>query len=343
MSEYLIFVFFLSIPLVNGVLLVLYFRSCPNRASWRHLVAGNLLVFCFLLEILFVTAEGYYRFFYDTTDSLNYTKVSQRWFKRHETSNAAGFRDNVEYALKIKAGKRRVTFVGDSFTVGQGVKNVDDRFANLIRSAHPEWEINLIAKSGFDTLEEIELLSRGLSAGYQLDQVVLVYCLNDVADILPDWDSAYRTIFADVKDAGWLRRNSYWVDIIYHHYRAAHNPYISNYFHFVKKGYSGSLWEKQKQRLTAMRDLVDAHGGQLLVVTFPLLHAVGPNYEFQSVHDELNRFWTQLKVPHLDLLPEYSGIAPGKITVNRHDAHPNEFAQAVAAKKIDAFLQATIR
>lgn len=343
MSENLIFALFLSVPLLVGGLLIYFHRSHWNKSSWWGLVIGNLLMLCFLLALLFVAAESYYRFFYDTTDALSYTKVSKRWYQRHNVFNAAGFRDNFEYAPKIAPGKRRVTFLGDSFTMGHGVKNVDDRFANLIRSAHPEWEINVIAFTGLETQEEIELLRTGLSNGYQIDQVVLVYCLNDVADILPEWGEAYQAIMADANDENWLRQNCYFINIMYHHYKAKNNPYISNYFHFVKKGYSGPVWERQKLRLMALRELVNSHGGKLSVVTFPFLHAVGPHYEFQSVHNELNRFWDQQGVSHLDLLSEYLNFTPGNITVNRYDAHPNEFAHAIAAKKIDVFLKINMK
>lgn len=343
MSENLIFALFVCVPLIAGGLLVYYLRSSGDEQSLRSLLVGNLLVLCFLLTFLFAVAEGYYRYFYDTTDSLGYTMVSRRWYQRHNISNSAGFRDNKEYAPKIEPGKRRVTFLGDSFTMGHGVKNVDARFGNLIRAAHPEWEVNVIAFSGLETQGEIDLLETGLNNGYQIDQVVLVYCLNDVADIFPEWGNAYQAIIAEADEKNWLRRNSYFVDTIYHHYKASRNPYINNYFHFVKKGYAGSLWEKQKQRLIALNDMVTSHGGNLRVVTFPFLHAVGPHYEFQSVHDELNRFWDRQGVPHLDLLSGYSTYAPKEITVNRYDAHPNEFAHAIAAKKMDGFLRSSMK
>jgi hypothetical protein len=342
MSENQIYVLFLSVPLATGFLLF-YYRSYSDVASWWRLVIGNGLMLCFLMSTLFVVAESYYRFFYDTTDSLSYTKVSQRWFKRHVVNNAAGFRDNIEYTPKIEPGKRRVTFLGDSFTFGHGVTNVDERFGNLIRATHPEWEINVIAFPGLETQQELELLKSGLNNGYQIDQVVLVYCLNDVADIFPEWRNAYQAIMADDNEKNWFRQHSYFMDIFYHHYKASHNPYINNYFHFVKKGYSGQLWEKQRRRLTALRDLVNSNGGTLMVVTFPFLHAVGPHYDFLAVHDEIKLFWDRIGVPNLDLLSAYSEFAPKKITVNRYDAHPNEFAHSVAAKKIDEFLKANMR
>ncbi len=229
MSENLPFLLFLCFPFMIGVLLVYCLRSYGDERSWSSLIIGNFLVFVFLLAIVFVIAESYYRFIYDTTDSLGYTKVSRRWYQRHNILNAAGFRDNVEYFPKIVPGKRRITFLGDSFTMGHGVNNVDKRFANLIRVAHPEWEINVIAIEGLETQGEIELLETGFRNGYQIDLVVLVYCLNDVADILPEWDNAYQTIMADAYNGNWLRQNSYYIDIMYHHYKAADSSLKCNF------------------------------------------------------------------------------------------------------------------
>jgi hypothetical protein len=74
------------------------------------------------------------------------------------------------------------------------------------------------------------------------------------------------------------------------------------------------------------------------VVTFPFVHAVGPDYAFHNAHERLNECWSALKVPHLDLLPVFSGLRPETITVNRYDPHPNEYANRLAAEKIEPFL-----
>jgi len=333
---------FLLFPLLAGVALFLFIRHCQKTRSsrtWLRLLAGNLLVFIFLLGVLFVAGEAYYRFIYDTTDSLTYTKVSQRWLDRYYIQNAAGFRDNIEYSLTIQPGKRRISFLGDSFLAGHGVKNVEDRFPNIIRRNHPEWEIHVLAKLGADTGDELTILKQSLDEGYQLDQVVLVYNLNDVSDIMPEWQASLKRIFADEDKGGWLRRNSYFVDILYHRWKVWHDPTMRQYFDFVLKGYQGPIWETQQQRLITLRNLVQSHGGRLLVVTFPFLHNIGPDYKFYPVHAQLDRFWENANVPNLDLLPVYSNLPPSKLVVNKFDAHPNEFAHALAAKAIDQFLE----
>jgi tetratricopeptide (TPR) repeat protein len=332
---------YLALPFATGSLLYLFarmIRRCKSHSDWRRLALGNLLVLSFLFSFLPITGEIYYRFVYDTTDSLDFTKISNRWFSRYWQLNPSGCRDNADYFLNLKPDQRRITFVGDSFTAGHGIKDVENRFPNLLRRSHPDWEINMLAQLGNDTGDETEYLKECLDQGYKLDQVVLVYCLNDVSDLFWQWGQTIDSIEAEVNSAGWLRRNSYLVNTLYYRLLMSQNPDLKNYFKFVRDGYDGQLWEQQSDRLKSFRDLVQSHGGRLLVVTFPFVGSIGPGYEYQSAHDRLDKFWRELKVPHLNLLPVYQGMSAKKLVVSVRDPHPNELANRLAVKAIEEFL-----
>ncbi len=346
MDEDLVLGLFILLPIVCGGLLVVFGqkRSAASKtANWPRLVAGNLLVLLLLLSLALLAGEIYFRFFYDSTDALGYTKVSQRWYQRHWHPNSSDCRDSLDYSLKRDPTKRRITFIGDSFTAGHGIGNVEDRFANLIRHAHPEWQIHVLAQPGFDTGNELEYLQNSLKQGYQIDEVVLVYCINDVADMFPEWQEKVDRIRGAADKTNWFVRNSYCINTLYYRLSVRRNPEAESYFGYVTQGYKGAYWERQKSRLKAFRDLVESHGGRLTVVTFPFMHLLGPNYEYQFAHDELNEFWRTLNVPHLDLLPLYRDFPPRKVTVSRFDGHPNEFANALAAKAIEKFLVEQMR
>lgn len=60
---------------------------------------------------------------------------------------------------------------------------------------------------------------------------------------------------------------------------------------------------------------------------------------FKSVHEQLDQFWQEQGIPHLDLLPVFSNLPPSKLVVKRHDSHPNEYAHALAAEAIHEFLR----
>jgi len=315
-----------------------YHRRCGSPAGWSRLLLGNLLVLLVPITLTLAAGEIYFRFCYDTTDSIAYTKVAERWIKRHYHHNKAKWRDNIEYSLTIAAGKRRVSFLGDSFTAGHGIKDVEDRFSNRIRREHPDWEIHVLAGNGLDTGAELGFIDSYSARGYQVDQVVLVYCLNDINDLLAEWTQTLADVTNRVTGRLPFYDDSYFLDIAYFRLTVAQIPWIKNYFSFVREAYRSEKWEEQKQRLLALRDVVARRGGKLSVVTFPFLHALGPNYEYQFVHDQLNEFWREAGVPHLDLLPVFKDYPPARLTVNPFDAHPNEFANELAAKAIDKFL-----
>jgi hypothetical protein len=341
---YLFFFLPLVISAVGLWLCARWLRQHKAPAHWLPVLIVNGVFVSLLLGLLFAGVESYYRFIYDTTDSLSLTKTSQRWFARYFRRNTAGWRDNVEYAPAIESGKARISFVGDAFTIGHGIRNVDDRFANRIRAAHPDWEVHVLAELDLDTGGEIRLIKKLGQGGYQFDRVVLVYNLNDMADMFPkEWPEAMERVAADARQDGWVCRNSYFVNAMCHRIEAK-NPVLTRYLDHIREGYRGPLWEVQKQRLVALRRLVEARAGRLLVVTIPFLHATGGRRnDFEAVHQQLDAFWCEQNVPHLDLLPVFRDLPPSKITVNRYDPHPNEYAHRLAAEKIEAFLKEQVR
>ncbi|HVM50478.1 MAG TPA: SGNH/GDSL hydrolase family protein [Candidatus Acidoferrum sp.] len=342
MDEDLVLGLYVLLPLVIGGLLVLLAQGLRARTrppGTLRLISGNLLVLLLLLSLGVLGGEIYYRFFSDTTDSLGYTKLNQRWFDRHWQLNSADFRDNIPYSLKLTPGTRRITFLGDSFAAGHGVKNVDDRFANRLRQAHPEWEIHVLAQPGYDTGDEIQQLRDSLAQHYQLDVVVLVYCLNDVADMFPEWGEAVRRVRDRAAQSAWLLRNSYFVNDLYCRFYMRRDAGVKRYFEFIAQGYRDGHWDRQQQRLRELRDLVQSHGGRLLVVTFPFFQGLGPQYAYYTIHDQLNQCWRMLGVAHLDLLDTYRNIPSARLIVNANDPHPNEYAHALAAEAIGKFLE----
>jgi lysophospholipase L1-like esterase len=346
MNDTLWLAVFAAWPVCCGGLLLAFARCFKARlARWRwvQLAVGNALVLLLLCSLAFLGGEIYYRFIYDTTDSFDYTKTSQRWAARYVRTNAQGIRDSVSYEAEIPAGKRRVTFLGDSFTEGHGIKHLADRFADRIQRAHPGWEVHAVAAAGADTGPEFDLLKKLAGYGYQFDQVVLVYCLNDLSDIVPEWRAVCERIYADSDHQGWLVRNSYFANTIYYRWKARRDPDIAHYYQFLLPAYRGPPWEQQQRRLKAIRDFVAARGGRLLVVTFPFLHEpLDDTYAFRFVHEELGKFWRDLNVPHLDLLAVYRGESPRNLMVNRFDAHPNEFAHKLAAEAIGKFIETNL-
>jgi hypothetical protein len=339
MEEDILLAVFLGLPIALGYLPQRFFRTQRRhkKASLPRLLAGNALVLSFLCAIVVLLGEIHFRFVFDSTDSFALTKTTKRWFTRHFETNQSGFRDTVDYLRKAPDGIRRVTFLGDSFTVGHGVANVEDRFSNRIRAMRPDWEVHVLASPGWDTERELEIMKLYSDQGSQVDLVVLIYCLNDIADIVPEWQEILSRVYGSPKP-GYLAEHSYFFNTLYYRWKATHDPEISNYYDFVLENYEGPVWGMQQRRLRALRDFVDAQGGQLLVVTFPFVHNLGQDYPYRSVHARLDEFWRGLDAPHLDLLSAFEAHPSAKLVVNSYDAHPHERAHALAAESIAAFI-----
>ncbi len=339
MVDNLILGSFILFPLVMSVCLYLYFgrtASHLRKIPWLHWVLGNLLVFLFLLSPILLIGEVYYRFFYDTTDSFGLTKVYSEWFARHYQSNNYGMRDTIQYTLK-PIGKKRVTFLGDSFTAGHGVANVEDRFSNRLRAMRPDLEIHVFAINGWDTDIELVNLQKMKQDGYKTDRIVLVYTLTDIADLIPEWGAILDRVYS--VQPGFLVRHSYFINTLYFRHFAASDPDISNYYGFVQSAYEGRPWERQQEILTSIQGFLAGEGIDFCVVTFPFLQDIGPDYSYRGIHKQLDDFWNRLKVPHLDLLAVYEKYRAEDLIVNRRDPHPNELAHSIAAEEIDKFLK----
>lgn len=306
------------------------------------LLAGNAFVLCLLFSLLLLGAEGYYRIVYDTTDGLNQTRVSRRWFDRYWVLNNINVRDNLDYALKREAGRPRLTILGDSFTAAQGVKNVEDRFLNIIRRERPSWEVHSIARLGIDTPGQLAAISTLSDLGYEFDLVVLAYCWNDILPLIDGLTPFFEAINEPRPDAA-----AFWIDhslainAAFHRYRVNREirllgAELSDAF---ETAYAGDPWNTQRMHLQQLKERVELAGGRLAVVTFPRLHPLSQGeVSLEIMHERLGAIWAGLDVPYLDLLPTLRAHMGPQLIVNSRDDHPSEFTHRLAADAMLPFL-----
>lgn len=312
---------------------------------WRppfllRLAAGNLLVFLALFASSWGALETYLRLGRDATDSYSQTLSSRRWFARHYRRNNLGFRDDEDYAPKRRPGRPRVSFVGDSFTAGHGVARVADRFVNLVRARNPTWEVHALAENGVNTTEELDLVRDQIARGYELDRVVLVYCLNDIEDYM---DPAMVPQPPPPPTGLWgaLVERSFAANYVHFRLRARFDPNVRRYGEEVGAAFQGEPWVRQQRDLLELRDACRNAGGRLFVVIFPFLHGFPRDYAFREAHRRVGGFLESAGVPVLDLLSVFEAHASEPLTVNAFDAHPNERAHALAAAELAPWLSST--
>jgi hypothetical protein len=93
--------------------------------------------------------------------------------------NALGFRD-LEFEPHKTPGRPRIVFLGDSFVWGYDAE-AEERFTNVLRRRHPEWEVLNLGVSGYGTDQECLLLEE-FAPRLQPDVVVVEYNGVDRAD-----------------------------------------------------------------------------------------------------------------------------------------------------------------
>ncbi len=318
-------------------------RRAPGSVA--RLAAANALVLALLLCALLACVELWFRFAADTSDGLAVTRVGQQWFARHWHLNGIGVRDDVEYGdrgglrLEARPGVRRLTFVGDSVTAGQGVDEVADRFVNRVRVAlGPAVEVHVFAQPGFETGDHVTLLRDLFERRYHTDLVVLIYFPNDITDLVPQWQASLSDLVADTSLLHAALRGSYALDFLWWRLALLSNPDVRRYQDVVRDAYDGDIWSAQQQRLLAIRDAVQASGARFAVVTLPLFDAADQPWQ-NDMYARIDRFWHDAGVAHLDLGPRFAGRDPATLVASRWDEHPNATTHGEIAEAILHFLR----
>lgn len=312
----------------------------PSRIG-QVLVRGCVLSWSLLCALL--AAETAFCLFYDGTDSFSQSNVSRRWFHRHVQVNVQGFRDRHDFKLAPPAGVHRLTMLGDSFTLGHGIENADDRFGDIVQrrceSAAPHGvEVHNFGKLGMTTQDHLALLEDFARQGYRTDVIVLVYNVNDIEDLTPQ----ARALYADLNAAAprsWLLRETFLPNFLYLRWQIFNRPDVRNYFAWIGDAYRGPIWEHQQRRLDEVRRDCQRINCRLWVVLFPLVHNLDQPNPLAEAHEAIAEYWRYHDVPLLDLTDVLREHADESLVVSRIDAHPNERAQQLAAEAMWQFLR----
>jgi lysophospholipase L1-like esterase len=314
-----------------------FFRATRGRTGKLRLVAGNVLVTASLLSSLVLAGETYLRYVYDQTDSYGLTLTNWSWFTRHFRTNSGGFRD-VAFTEK-RPGVTRVDCVGDSFTVGWGVKDPADCWpqrldAALARRSPGRFEVRNCGVIGASTADEADLVDR-IAAGRATDHVILGYCLNDPDDLMPPEMTFRRGEQPRVPFIEPTR--SFLADFFWFRVKLLGDPRVRGYFDWEVRAYEDpAIFDRQRARFRRIADACRRAPMRLDVVVFPMFSQWGESYRFDVCHDRVAAAWKELGVDAIDLRAAYRRIPGNDLAVNRFDGHPNERAHEIAARTVMA-------
>ncbi|MBL4710714.1 MAG: SGNH/GDSL hydrolase family protein [Flavobacteriales bacterium] len=253
--------------------------------------------------------------------------------------NKQDYRDNIDYQILVENGKYRISIFGDSFTVGHGIKNVNDRFGHILRNKYSNLEVHNFSSNGANSRGNLRRLKDLKKHGYHFNIILLSYCMNDIDYlVINEASRVNKRIHNFNSNQSYFVKQSYFINNLAFRFFAAFDPDVKNYNNFLLDTYSGETLRKHFEELNKYVEFAKEENATLMVVTFPFLHTTYEDYQFKSAHQKLDNFWKSKNILHLDLTDTYKEYMGNQLTVNPYDAHPNEFAHRLAADAIDKFV-----
>jgi lysophospholipase L1-like esterase len=252
----------------------------------------------------------------------------------HASINSKGFR-GPERAFEAPPGTARIAFLGDSFTLGIGVRDehtLPASFERALRTRHPDAEVLNFGVSGSSTGDQIEMLEKYVLS-FHPDAVVLVLFLNDADRLGTIRYMSRGRLFRE------LRAHSWFVNALVGgaEKRLLHRKMVTHFLDGYVEGRPG--WEAMKAEIERGWVLSEARGFRLVVALYPVLVHLDERYPFTAIHDTVGHYCRSIGVPFVDLFPAFLGKEDVALWVHATDQHPNEVAHRLAgellAKRFD--------
>jgi hypothetical protein len=319
---------------------VLWYRR-RQRLKVRSLALANLgLSLCMLLGVV-TASELAFACFADFSDTFNITNVSKRWLLLHidHERNNEGNRDRAPFT-KYVPGRKRIIFLGDSFTIGHGIKRMDDRFTDRIAAWLDEKVPGkyVVANLGEPGVEASVVESTAAAVMFKLQadvsMFVYVYNLNDIEGYMAlAGQNPLEGVYTS-QPSLFLFRDTYllnWLYFRFLQFRGRNNPYFDR----LAAAYHGPAWDGLRTKLSQLhRECKEGHADFRMVI-FPFLHDLKSEDLFRDARARIADFCKSERIPVLDLEPVLREHASENLMVSRFDGHPNERAHAIAAGAIE--------
>jgi hypothetical protein len=138
--------------------------------------------FSVIISVTIFYAFEFYFTFKTKSHSIGYSYAGILWnFKFWNPINKAGFRD---HEIQHNSNNKTIFFIGDSFTEGHGIENIDDRYSDIIKKSLPNYNVYNLGVNGIGTKKEIDFLTL---APIKPNIVFWQYFSNDIDELLPKY------------------------------------------------------------------------------------------------------------------------------------------------------------
>jgi lysophospholipase L1-like esterase len=248
-----------------------------------------------------------------------------------EDYNTEGLRDR-EHALATRPGTWRVACLGDSVTLGWGIRPQQawpQVLEELAAASDRDLDVMNVALGGWSTRQEL-IAWRRIASRYRPDQVLLGICLNDVPEMENNLSRPPRLLAELHRRSALVRRI---VGARHREIGAVEELFTSPDAPNVREGY-----ERMFTDLRTLQDEVRTDGARFAILVFPLRFQVAPGAPPPLAQRTIEGFCRREGIPFLDLLPAVASL--GESAFRDYDHLSPAGARAVAQQVLDSGLVA---
>jgi lysophospholipase L1-like esterase len=336
MSVIILALIFLTVAIIVS----LFRERTKNLLERKKQTIINVSLLIAVLIFFFLSGEIILRILLkDETSLYGFGPASLKFNQKYVSLNNDGMRDRNFPIEKLK-NTIRIAAIGDSFTFGAGIKNVNDTYPKVL-----DRELNLLNRSnkyevmnfgipGYDTLEELKCI-KNKALKYKPDIIIMGFVFNDLSNIDPRIKAIEERI--EIPYLGfWLRDISYF----YYFLESRVNKLIENIK--LKKKYDAAILETYNSSINQnytrvlyreISNISQQNNITVVMLVFPAMFNL-KEYPWTAINDFAREIAKENNFYVVDLLNDYKREGEEKLRVNKYDAHPNELGQKIAADKI---------
>lgn len=278
--------------------------------------------------------------FVPRTHGIGYSLANILWFKKYwNPINSHGCRDDEP----IKNGKKNIFFVGDSFTAAQGIKEVKDRFsdivkANLSKTDNDIQVINL-AHNSFDTKSEKESMFKFMElSNIQPDYIVLQYYGNDIDHIAREHGLKGGEGFSPYAEMNFLTlqlvSGSYLINFLYW---LVPKQDVDGYSKYLERAYSTeAIFNDHMREFRPFIEFANKRKIPLIVIIFPFMQEIELSKKLYT--EKIGRFLSGSGVKYIDLSQLLKDLPVSERVINSNDAHPSVQVHRIVGEELSKYI-----